>query len=119
MNDALKLMAQENFRLAAEVDLLSADLKYLRDVMGVMSRLLAAHEVPVPTEELAMLSKQHAERIIGISKMASAVNEIQGMVFGMRTGDESAGMRTGKVTEDDVTRILSDIDPDIVKKMGE
>lgn len=119
MTDAEKILLTENFRLAQEVDLLSADLKHLRDVMQVMSRLLSENNVPVPTEELALLALQHEERVQAIAKMSNAVSEIHNILLGMRTGEKSAGKRTGKVTEEDVNRILSDIDPDIVKKMGE
>lgn len=119
MNEVVQLLAKENFKLAGEVDLLSADLKYLQDVMVVMSRLLAEHNVPVPSEQLALLAMQHAERIHNISVMADAVDKVQSLLLGMRTGKESAGMRTGGVTAEDITRVLSDIDPEIVRKMGE
>jgi hypothetical protein len=119
MTDAEKILLTENFRLAQEVDLLGADLKHLRDVMQVMSRLLHEHNVPVPNEELTILALQHEERLLAITKMSNAVASIHEMLLGMRTGENPVGMRTGKVTDEDVNRILADIDPDIVKKMGE
>jgi len=115
-----QFLLNENIRLATEVDLLSADLKYLREVMTTMSKLLAQAEVPVPTEELAMLAKQHDERVANIVNMSTAIAQFQQSLLGMRTGEESAGMRTGKpVTNEDVENILKQIDPTIVKKMGE
>jgi len=119
MTDAEKILLTENFRLAQEVDLLSADLKHLTDVMRLMGGLLQEHNVPVPNEQLTLLAMQHQERIFAIQKMSNAVSDIHDILLGMRTGEKSAGMRTGEVTEEDVNRILSDIDPDIVKKMGE
>ena len=115
-----QFLLNENIRLATEVDLLSADLKYLREVMTTMSKLLAQAEVPVPTEELAMLAKRHDERVANIVNMSTAIAQFQQSLLSMRTGEESAGMRTGKpVTNEDVENILKQIDPTIVKKMGE
>ena len=115
-----QFLLNENIRLATEVDLLSADLKYLREVMTTMSKLLAQAEVPVPSEELAMLAKRHDERVANIVNMSTAISQFQQSLIGMRTGEESAGMRTGKpVTNEDVENILKQIDPTIVKKMGE
>lgn len=121
----LRQVIGENFRLATEVDLLTADLKYLKSVMGLMSKLLGEHDVPVPSDDLDKLEADHADRIQRITNMAKVIEEIQGLAFGMRTGDKtekptkSPGMRTGEVTAEDVNRVLGDLDPDIVKRMGE
>ena len=85
-----QFLLNENIRLATEVDLLSADLKYLREVMTTMSKLLAQAEVPVPTEELAMLAKQHDERVANIVNMSTAIAQFQQSLLGMRTGEEVA-----------------------------
>ena len=119
-HDVQQFLLNENMRLATEVDLLSADLKYLREVMATMSKLLAEAEVPVPTEELALMAKRHDERVAKIINMSAALAQFQQSMLGMRTGEDSAGMRTGKpVTNEDVENILKQIDPTIVKKMGE
>ena len=118
-DDVRDLLLNENLRLATEVDLLAADLKYKEEIISMMARLLSHHNVPVPTDELGMLAKKQEERLYNIVHMSDAVRQFQAKLLGMRTGESSAGKRTGEVTEEDVNRILSDIDPDIVKKMGE
>ena len=109
------MLLKENLRLATEVDLLMADLRYLRDIMQVMSRLLQQHEVPVPTDELANLSRQHDERLKNVQQMSDVISQFQQNLAGMRTGEDSAGMRTGRktykpVTDEDVENILKQID---------
>ena len=62
------MLLKENVRLASEVDLLIADLTYLREVMSVMSRLLQEHDVAVPTDELETLERKHDERVKKIGR---------------------------------------------------
>lgn len=111
----MDMLLKENLKLAAEVDLLRAEQRYVNDIMNIMARLLQQNEVPVPREELDTLAKQHEERVQNIVKMTDAINDFQQMLAGMRTGEESAGMRTGKhtpkpVTNEDIENILKQID---------
>lgn len=111
----MDMLLKENLKLAAEVDLLRAEQRYVNDIMNIMARLLQQNEVPVPREELDTLAKQHEERVQNIVKMADTINDFQQMLAGMRTGEESAGMRTGKhtpkpVTNEDIENILKQID---------
>ena len=78
-----QFLLNENIRLATEVDLLSADLKYLREVMTTMSKLLSEAEVPVPSEELAMIAKRHDERVANIMNMSAAIAQFQQSLHGV------------------------------------
>lgn len=120
MNESEKNLLRMNFKLALEVDTLGANLDYLRNMAVIMTRLMSEHNVPYPAEEIQKLEDELSARIENINQYAETILRVQDAVF----GEKSAGMRTGSnfgkpVTDADLENILGQIDPDIVKKMGE
>ena len=120
MSDFLQqMLLKENLRLATENDILNSEVKFLSDMISLMTPLLREHEVPVPTKRIEDISREHQKRLTHIQELHKIVEDFQQKLVGMRTGEESAGMRTGApVTDEDVNNILKQIDPDIVKRLS-
>ena len=118
MDDLIKLF-KENAHLAYEVDSLRAAVVMYQELTHLMATLLDKENVSIPVAEYEVIQQRYKMRMKQIDEMCAANKIILDTLVGMRTGESPFGMRTGKVTEEDVNRILSDIDPEIVKKMGE
>lgn len=118
MDDKIKLI-QENVRLAFEVDSLKATVEMYQRLTSMMAKSLDKENIPLNNEEFERIRNDYEMRMKQVTQLFDMNKFLLESFVGMRTGESSFGMRTGKVTEEDVNRILSDIDPEIVKKMGE
>lgn len=119
MDEITRNLIKENLHLAYEVDALRAAVSMYQKFSSVMAKLLDKQGVPLSGEEYNRINDEYLARMKIVEEAFEMNQTLFRLSVGMRTGDTSFGMRTGKVTEEDVNRILSDIDPEIVKKMGE
>lgn len=115
MNESERDLLRMNLELAKEVDMLKANLDYLRDMSVIMCRLFRDHNVPYPKEEFVPLEEKLAKQLNNIETFANQISEMHEALYRMQNFENSSGMRTGNeapkpVTEECIENILRQID---------
>ncbi len=120
--DKINYLIVQNLQQAAELDMMDARLKYCIGVIEEQTRILDDTDIPVPEYAVKELLSAYQQDIEKMTIRYDQLFESYKKIFGGDVSPNSAGIRTGetqiKITEEEINNLLSDLDPEIVKKMG-